>query len=126
MDFSEKTPFPEVGNASLFTKVLFTKFVPLNPPLPTSKVMDFLLILLKGPQAKLRTLSQNCEQTPQKSRTNRVMNKRALLILLTVDNFSFFNLQLELFCLQFWLLCLQLELSCLRWENASNKGLKGL
>ena len=26
----------------------------------------------------MRTLSQNCEQTPQKLRTNRIMNKRAL------------------------------------------------
>ena len=34
-----------VGNASLFTKCLFTIFVPLKPPppLPTSKVMDFLV-----------------------------------------------------------------------------------
>ena len=28
----------------------------------------------------MRTLSQNCEQTLQKSRTNRIMNKRAFLI----------------------------------------------
>ena len=33
----------KLGNASLFTKLLFTIFVPLDPPLPTSKVMEFLL-----------------------------------------------------------------------------------
>ena len=38
-----------VGNANLFTKCLFTILVPLNPPLPTSKVRDFLEFLLKGP-----------------------------------------------------------------------------
>ena len=33
-----------LGNASLFTKCLFTIFAPLKPPpLPTSKMMDFLL-----------------------------------------------------------------------------------
>ena len=32
-----------IGNASFFTKCLFTIFVPLTPPLPTTKVMDFLL-----------------------------------------------------------------------------------
>ena len=33
-----------LGDAILFTKLLFAIFVPLNPPpLPTSKVMDFLL-----------------------------------------------------------------------------------
>ena len=55
-------------------------FMPLNPPLPTSKVMDFLLeFLLKGPQTELQTLSQNCKQTLQKLRTNRIVNKRAFL-----------------------------------------------
>ena len=34
-----------VRNARLFTKCLFTILVPLNPSLPTSKVMDFLLNL---------------------------------------------------------------------------------
>ena len=32
---------------------------------------------LEGPQTELRTLSQNSEQTLQKLRTNRIMNKRA-------------------------------------------------
>ena len=51
--FSVHTFFPQVlfgvyslvGNASLFTKFLFTIFGPLDPPppLPTSKMMDFLL-----------------------------------------------------------------------------------
>ena len=45
--------------------------------------MDFLLIFhsldfpLKGPQTELQTLSQNCEQTLQKLRANRNMNKGA-------------------------------------------------
>ena len=40
-----KTVFERhLGNASLFTKILFTVFAPLDPPLPTSKMMDFLLI----------------------------------------------------------------------------------
>ena len=34
---------PVIGNASLFKKCLFTIFAPIKPPLPTSKVMDFLL-----------------------------------------------------------------------------------
>ena len=34
---------PLLGTASLFTKFLFTIFLPLDPPLPTSKMMDFLL-----------------------------------------------------------------------------------
>ena len=41
--------------------------------------MDSLLeFLLEGPQTKLRTLSQNCELTLQKLRTNRIMNKRGV------------------------------------------------
>ena len=31
-----------IGNARLFTKFLFTIFVPLKPPPPTSKMVDFL------------------------------------------------------------------------------------
>ena len=70
-----------LGNASLFTKRLFIIFVPLNPPPPNQQNDEFPLdFLLKGPQTKLRTLSQNCEQTLQKLRTNRIMNKRAFLI----------------------------------------------
>ena len=69
-----------LGNASLFTKFLFTIFVPLNPPPPNQQNDGFPLeFLLKGPQTELRTLSQNCEQTLQKLRTNRIMNKRAFL-----------------------------------------------
>ena len=54
------------GNARLFTKCLFTIFVPLNPPLPTSKKQNDgfpLEFLSKGPQTELRILRQNCEQT---------------------------------------------------------------
>ena len=41
---------PRVGNASLFTKCLFTILKPLYPPLPTSKVMDLLLnFYYRGP-----------------------------------------------------------------------------
>ena len=52
---------------------------PLTPPFPTSKSEGFPLEFLLGPQAELRTLGQNCEQTLQKLRTNRIMNKRAFL-----------------------------------------------
>ena len=70
----------KLGNASLFTKFLFTIFVPLGPPPPNQRRDGFPLdFLLKGPQTELRTLSQNCEQTLQKLRTNRIMNKRAFL-----------------------------------------------
>ena len=42
--------------------------------------MDFLLeFQFKGPQTELQTLSQNCEPTLPKLRTNRIMNKRAFL-----------------------------------------------
>ena len=71
-----------IGNASLFTKILFTIFVPINPPpLPNQENEGFPLeFLLEGPQTELRTLSQNCEQTLQNLRTNRITNKRAFLI----------------------------------------------
>ena len=41
----------------MFTNVLFTIFAPLNPPLPTSKVMDFLLNFHE------KDLKQNCEHS---------------------------------------------------------------
>ena len=70
----------DLGNASLFTKCLFTIFAPFNPPPPNQQDDGFILeFLLKGPQTELRTLSQNCEQTLQKLRTNRIVNKRAFL-----------------------------------------------
>ena len=56
-----------LGNASLFTKILFT-FVPIKPPPPPNQQnYGFRLeFLLKGPQTELRTLSQNRKQTLQK------------------------------------------------------------
>ena len=52
-----------LGNASLFTTLLFTILVPLNPPTSqNSEVMDSLLNFEKGPQTELRT-RQDCEQT---------------------------------------------------------------
>ena len=59
-----------IGNASLFTKFLFTIFVSLNPPSQQSDGFP-LEFLLEGPQTELRTLSQNCEQTLQKLQTNQ-------------------------------------------------------
>ena len=60
-------------------------FVSLNPPpLPTSEVMDFLLILYQKDLKQSREHSTKItirEQTLQKLRTNRIMNKRAFLIL---------------------------------------------
>ena len=69
-----------LGNASLFTKCLFTIFVPLNPPHPNQQSDGFPLEFpLRGPQTELRTCSQNYEQTLPKLRTNRIMNKRVFL-----------------------------------------------
>ena len=54
--------------------------MPLTHPPPNQQGHGFPLeFLLKAPQAELRTLSQNCEQTLPKLRTNRIMNKRAFL-----------------------------------------------
>ena len=54
----------------------------LTPPPPNQQNEGFPLeFLLEGPQTELRTLSQNCEQTSQKLRTKRIMNKRAFLSL---------------------------------------------
>ena len=56
-----------IGNASLFTKFLFTIFVPLTLP-PNQQSDGFTLeFLLEGPQTELRTLSQNYEQTLPKN-----------------------------------------------------------
>ena len=69
---------PRLGNAVLFTIFLFTTFVPLKPPPPNQQNDGFPLeFLLEGPQTELRTLSQNCEQTLQKLRTNRITNLEA-------------------------------------------------
>ena len=71
-----------LGNASLFTIIFFTIFLPLNtPPLNQQNDGFPLEFLSKGPQIELRTLSQNCEKALQKLRTNRIMNKRVFLIL---------------------------------------------
>ena len=49
-------------------------------PPPNQQIDGFPLeFLLQEPQTELRTLSQNCEQTLQKLRTNRILNKRAFL-----------------------------------------------
>ena len=64
-------------------KFLFTIFVPLDPPPPNQQNEGFPLeFLLKEPQTKLRTLSQNCEQNLRNLRTNRIVfeKKRAFLI----------------------------------------------
>ena len=62
-------------------KYFYSQFLcPLIPPPPNQQSDRFPLeFLLKGPQTELRTLSQNCEQTFQELRTNRIMNKRAFL-----------------------------------------------
>ena len=90
--------FP-IGNASSFTKISFTIFVPINPPPPNQQNEGFPLeFLLEGPQTELRTLSQNCEQTLQKLRTNRIMNKRALLILIQFKELEKCKCNLECNC----------------------------
>ena len=68
---SHPLPPTPLGNASLFTKFLFTIFVPLDPPPPNQLSDGFSLeFLLKGPQqncehtAKIANKpSKNCEQT---------------------------------------------------------------
>ena len=53
---------------------------PYPPPPPNQQNDGFPLeFLVKGPQTELRTLSQNCEQTLRKLRTNRIVKKRAFL-----------------------------------------------
>ena len=90
---SSPKDFFKIGNASLFTKFLFTIFVALDPPPPNQQNDGFPLeFLLKGPQTELRTLSQNCEQTVQKLRTNRIMNKRAFLTKDYARHSQFLNL----------------------------------
>ena len=70
-----------------------SQFAPLNHPPPNQQNDGFPLeFLLKGPQTELRTLSQNCEQTLQKLRTNRIMNKRAFLTTQEEGNFSSFKI----------------------------------
>ena len=65
-----------LANAILFTKFLFTIFVPLAPPSQPASDGFPLEFLLEGPQTELRALSQNCEQILPKLRTNRIMNGR--------------------------------------------------
>ena len=70
----------KIGNANSFTKILFTTFVPINPPPPNQENEGFPLeFLLKEPQTELRTLSQNCEQTLHELRTDRITNKWVFL-----------------------------------------------
>ena len=56
----------------MFAKVLFTIFMPLNPPPPPKQHDGFPLeFLVKEPQTEFRTLSQKCE--------HKIMNKQAFL-----------------------------------------------
>ena len=75
--FSKRRQFVTVCSQNVCSQFL----CPLTPPPPNQQNDGFPLeFLLKGPQTELRTLSQNCEQTLQKLRTNRIMNKPAFLI----------------------------------------------
>ena len=61
-----------LGSANLFTKCLFTIFVPLNPPPQSAKWWTS-----SWPQTELRTLSQNCEQTSKNCKQTELWtNKR--------------------------------------------------
>ena len=73
MTFLGKNP-QILGNTNLFTKCLFTIFVPLEPPPPPNQQSDRIPLdfRLKGSQTEFWTLSQNCEQTLQKLRTKRI------------------------------------------------------
>ena len=72
---------PTVRKRQFVHKIFCSQFLcPLTPPPPNQQNDGFPLeFLLKGPQTELRTLSQNCEQTLQKLRTNRITNKPAFL-----------------------------------------------
>ena len=69
----------QIGNASLFTKVLFTIFVPLDPP-PSQPAKWWISswIAITRTSNRIANISQNWEQTLQILRTNRIMNKRVL------------------------------------------------
>ena len=66
-------PLP-LGNASLFSNVLFTVFDPLPPPFPTSKMMDFLLKFYD----KIKKTSNRIANPQPKLQTNppRIANKQ--------------------------------------------------
>ena len=69
-----------LGNASLFTKILFTILAPLDTPPPNQQSDGFPLeFRFKRPKTELRTLSQNCVQTLPTLRAKTMMNKRAFL-----------------------------------------------
>ena len=92
-----------LGNASLFIKILFTIFVPMNPPPPNQQNEGFPLeFLSEGPQTELRTLGQNCEQTLQKLRTNRIMNKRAFPIIIASSNWNLHQIWRNILESWFW------------------------
>ena len=81
-----------LGNASLFTKNLFTILCPLTPAPPNQQNNGFPPdFVLKGPQTELRTLSQNCEQTLQKLRTNRIMKIWVFLKYRSQDDLTWFK-----------------------------------
>ena len=63
-----------------FVHIIFVHiiFVPLDPPPPPNQQNEGfpLEFLLEGPQTELRTLSQNCEETLQKSGVNKSARER--------------------------------------------------
>ena len=69
-----------LGNASLFTKWLFTFLALLYPPLNQQSDGFALESVLKGPQIELRTRNKNCEKTLLIVQANKVMNKWVFLI----------------------------------------------
>ena len=73
--------------SNLFTKCLFIVLLPLNPPPSQQENDGFSLEFIHWKALKQNcehsakiALSENCEQTLWKSRTKRIMNKRAFLI----------------------------------------------
>ena len=59
-------------------KMFVHNFCAPYPPPPNQQSDRFPLeFLFEGPQTELRTLGQNCEQTLQKLRTNRIMSLAA-------------------------------------------------
>ena len=73
-------PLSQLGNASLFTKCLFTFFVPLKPPTSNQQSDGFPLeFLLKGPQTDIQRTSNRIANTQPKLRTNspKIANKQS-------------------------------------------------
>ena len=71
--------WPLLGNASLFTKFLFTIFVPITPPSQSAKRWTSSCFSIKRTSNRIANTQPKLRTTLQKARTNRIMNKWAFL-----------------------------------------------